>query len=183
MTRNPARTVALVNLAVFALAVAVLLWLRQSGQWDVTEREASLLPIGSAEEVSSDSISENYAAADAISMDEVRPASAAQVDFLNEVLVDVPDGVQEAFSIRSGRHEEERYYVAAPIAQADTSVPDSLRVAVWRMRGSRDRPTTIAAVNEAAVQHSITNRVRSTDESGHADEAAIDALLQRIQRQ
>ena len=160
---NPARTFALVNLAVFILALAVFLWLRSRGTFDDIGT-APAEPVARTVPTLSDSLSAGA----------VRPASAAQLAFLNEVLTDTTHAVQEGFVIVSRRHDA-AYYLAARVVHADTSRSD---VGLWFMRGLRDAPQSVKAINAVGEQYSLARRVDTAQDSV----AATDAEAQRLLR-
>lgn len=172
MPRNPARTFALVNLTLFAAAVAAVLWLRPSGLV-TSDRPSS--PEREGETLSADTGSVTPPA-----LEDVQPASAAQLDFLNEVLAEPADTVTMGFVLQVPARTEPSYYVAAPVVRTASSASDTARVGIWRMRGPRDAPRTVASMNAAAEAHSIARRAASDGNSDATERAAVQRLLDRV---
>jgi len=167
VVKNPARAFALVNLALFALVIAAVLWLRDS-----EAPGASSTSSPAALQDTSSSAADTLAPG-ALSPDDVEVASAAQIDFINELLTDTSSTVRRAFIVPS-LHHNQAYYVGAEIGGTD-----SLRteMALWLMRGPRDQPRSVQAVNAAAERASIARR--TTSQEGDA-EMATRILGQRL---
>lgn len=172
MARNPARTFALVNLTLFVVAIAVLIWLRQDGRLGGEPVSDSTIDTMRA--------SSDTAAIEIVTAGDVQPASAAQIDFLNEVLVETSDVVEEGFSLRAPNTSNTVYYVAAPIVRAESAVADTVRVGVWRMRGPRDAPSTVTSVNADAERYSLAGRSSSEGRGDRLDQAAARVLVRHV---
>ena len=170
MSSNPARTFALVNIALFVLAVASLFWLRHSG-W-LGSNLVNNVPQGSdAMRVQSDSLS----------AEDVQPASAAQLEFINEILADSGAVVQEGFALRA-LQTNEAYYVGVRVGAVDTAVAEAESLAFWLMRGSLEHPRSVIAVNDVAAQQSVASRAPEKPSAGE-HEAAFRAVLQYVRGQ
>lgn len=163
MFKNPARAFALVNLAIFALIIAAVLWLR-----DTTEdpgASSARAPAALEDTVGS--------VADTLSPDDVEPASTAQIDFVNELLTDTSFTVRRAFVLRS-LHDDEAYYLGAEIGGADSPRPE---MALWFMQGPRDQPRSVQAVNDPAAQYSVVGRTPSPGVDAAAATRILDQHL------
>lgn len=165
MPQNPARTFALVNIALFLGAIAVLLWLRTQGFLDDANDSEPLLPRSSAS-----------AAADTVSVGDVQPASAAQIRFIRELLTDTSDVVRQAMAVRAPRSEE-AYYLGAKVGRADTA---DVPMALWIVTGPRDRPQSMRALNEAAEQYSVARPAPSAETAERAAKDAAQVLGERL---
>jgi hypothetical protein len=164
VVKNPARAFALVNLAIFALIIAAVLWLRDTG--------ASRTLAPAAFQDTSSSVTDTLSLG-ALSPDDVEVARAAQIDFITELLTDTSFTVRRAFIVQSLRHNQ-AYYVGAEIGGTD-----SLRseMALWLMQGPPDQPRSVQAVNATAEQASIARRTASQGEDA---EMARRILGQRL---
>lgn len=158
MAANPARTFALVNLVVFAAAIAVFLWLRHQGVFESMSAERLEATVLSPARV--DSV--------AVTPDDVQPAHAAQLAFINEILVDTTRSITEGAVVAAQRAGG--FYLGAPVERADT--PSQTGVALWWIRGQRDAPRSVKALNDAAEQYSLAGRVAPQDNVSEADPEA-----------
>jgi len=155
---NPARTFALVNLALFAVAIAAFLWLRHEGMFESMSAERSEAVEPSTTRV--DSV--------ALNPDDVQPAHEAQLAFINEILVDTTRSVTEGFVVAAQRAES--FYLGAPVKRADTT--SQIDVALWWVRGQREAPRSVKALNNAAEQYSLAGRVAPQDSVSSTDPEA-----------
>ncbi len=172
MASNPARTFALVNLAVFVLALAAFLWLRSRGTFD----ELSMSPTESTVQAADSTARPSTAGADGVPADAVEAASAAQLAFLREVLVDTAHALQDGFVVPSRRHRT-AYYLGARVDAADTA---RSRVALWFMRGPRDAPRSVKALNALGEQYGLASRVNPSQEGVSATDVEARALIRYL---
>lgn len=166
MPKNPARTFALVNLAIFAMAVVAFLWLRDQGMLTGSNDHAVRTLFEDSTRV----------AADTLSARDVQPASAAQVRFLRELLADTSHVVRRAVAVRAPRRDE-AYYLGAEVGRADTS---RTPMALWLVVGPQDQPRSVQSLNDAAEQYSVAHRTPPTEASERAARAAAEVLTQRL---
>lgn len=155
MAANPARTFAIVNLVLFAVAIAAFLWLRHEGVVEAPTSE----PSTASSPVATDSVT--------LSSEDVQPLHPAQLAFLNEVLVDTTMTLSEGFSVKAQRGDG--YYTGARIGVVDTSQSS---IALWWVQGARDAPRSVKAINDLADQYSIAGRVTPQDDVSEADPEA-----------
>lgn len=172
MASNPARTFALVNLAVFVLALAAFLWLRGQGTLD----GLGASPTESVAQAADSAARTSTAIPDSVSTDAVEAASAEQLAFLGEVLVDTAQTIQDGFVVRSRRHDA-AYYLGARVDAADTT---RARVALWFMRGPRDAPRSVKALNALGEQYALAGRADPSRGGVSVTDAEAQALLRYL---
>jgi glutathione S-transferase len=149
-------------------ALAVFLWLRSQGTFDeVGTAGVGIAPAESASRSAS-------VGPDSLPTDAVEPASAAQLAFLNEVLTDTTRTLEHGFVVASRRHDT-AYYLAARMTHADTS---AAAVGLWFMRGPRDAPRSVKAINAVGAQHALAGRVDPAQERVTETDAEAQRLLE-----
>jgi len=166
VSKNPARTFALVNIALIVGAAAAIFWFQAQGVLDLPGHQEPVRLVDST----------RGATADTLSIQDVQPASAAQVRFIRELLADTSEVVRHAFTVRAP-HRDDAHYLGAEIGRADTAhVP----IALWIVTGPRDRPQSIQALNEAAERSSVARPSAQTERRAAAAAEATRILAQRL---